>query len=82
MSPEPPQQNPLETIKGKIEHETIREFKRRVFSNVNELENLRDWLGTPGAQGVARALVLWALGRHNEAVPLLDDMSDIPEPEL
>jgi len=62
----------LDTLKGAIQHDTVREFRRRVFSNVNDLESLRDWLATPDATGLQRGMVLWALGRHNEAVPLLE----------
>src|SRR5262245_49839435 len=68
----PSQTHALDILKGTIDHDAIREFKRRVFSTVIEFENLKDWLATPAAQGLQRGLVLWALGRHNEAVPLLE----------
>ena len=62
----------LELIQGAIHHDSIKQFRRRVFSSVGELEHLRDWLGSPMATGLQRGLVLWALGRHEEALPLLE----------
>jgi DNA-directed RNA polymerase subunit alpha len=42
-------------------------LRRQVFSSINRVEALRDWLATPAARGLPRALALWALGRHAEA---------------
>ncbi len=64
--------NPLDLLDGSIDHSTVRAFRKRTFGSLREIERLRDWIASPMSSGIPRGLVLWALGRHNEAVELLE----------
>ncbi|MFO1052435.1 MAG: DNA-directed RNA polymerase subunit alpha C-terminal domain-containing protein [Planctomycetota bacterium] len=70
--------DPLTALDGTIDHARIREFRRSTFRSVHEIEKLRDWLATPMARGLKRGLVLWALGRHQEAAPILAEQRTNP----
>ena len=72
------QGSPVELLQRDLDYETVAEFRNRVFSNVRELERLHDWLSTPAATGPQRGLALWALGRHADAVPLLEPQKANP----
>jgi len=81
QAPEPPQEpriDPLSLIQGTIDHSTIERFKRHVFRSLRQVESLRDWLQSPMAMGIQRGLVLWALGRHEDALPLLEEQRSNP----
>ena len=81
QAPEPPQNpqaDPLTLIQGAIDHATIEQFRRHVFQSLRQVESLRDWLQSPMAMGLQRGLVLWALGRHDEALPLLEEQRSNP----
>ena len=65
-------------LRREVSHQTVGEFRTRVFSSVNEFERLRDWVQSPQATGIGRGLALWALGRHQEAVPILAEQQKNP----
>ncbi len=65
-------EDPLKVLDGQLDHDRIIAFRRAAFRSADGLENLRDWLSTPMAQGLKRGMALWALGRHAEAIPLLE----------
>jgi DNA-directed RNA polymerase subunit alpha len=71
-------QNPLDVLKGTIDHDTIRRFRRSAFASLHEIERLRDWIASPMAGGLQRGLALWALGRHREALETLEPEVDNP----
>lgn len=70
--------DPLEIVSGAIDHDAIREFRVAVFASLDELERLRDWIDSPMSAGIPRALAQWALGRHAEAVEVLEPEKDNP----
>lgn len=70
--------SPIELVTGSITPDTIEQFRREVFRSVDDLERLRDWLANPAAKGLPRALALWALGRHRDALPLLQQHAETP----
>lgn len=59
---------PIELLATRIDHESLREFRRTAFGSLAQLERLRDWVEGPGASGARRGIALWALGRAKEAV--------------
>ncbi len=61
-----------------IDEQAVARFRSRTFSNVRELERVREWLQSPMATGIRRALALWALGQHQEAATILEDYKDNP----
>jgi len=65
-------------LEGPLDAATVKRFRRRLFSTVRELENARDWLASPMATGIKRGLALWALGKHTEALPILETEKDNP----
>ena len=71
-------QNPLDVLEGTIDHDTIRRFRRTAFRSLPEIDRLRDWLGSPMSSGLKRGLALWALGRHAEAIEILEPQKDNP----
>jgi DNA-directed RNA polymerase subunit alpha len=81
----PPPFNPTDTdvgpvaqVAGDIDYGTVTEFRQQVFSSLAELERLRDWVASPMATGLQRGMALWALGRHQEAVPILEEHKSNP----
>jgi DNA-directed RNA polymerase subunit alpha len=66
-----PSLDPTTLLAGAMTPAKLDTFRSAVFRSVDTLEQLRDWLGDPRAQGPSRGIALWALGRHEEAVPLL-----------
>ena len=66
-----PSLDPAALLAGDLTPTKLDNFKAAVFHTVDSLEQLRDWLQTPKAKGTARGVALWALGRHEEAIPLL-----------
>jgi DNA-directed RNA polymerase subunit alpha len=66
-----PSLDPAALLAGDLTPTKLDAFKAAVFHTVDSLEQLRDWLGNPKAKGTARGVALWALGRHEDAVPLL-----------
>jgi DNA-directed RNA polymerase subunit alpha len=59
----------MEYLAERIDHESLREFRKAAFRTIQQLEKLRDWIDSPGSSGVKRGIALWALGRHKEAIP-------------
>jgi len=69
-------QSALDLLKGELTPETVVEFRKNVFSTTQGLDSLRDWLNSPMSDGAPRALALWSLGRHQDAIPLLEPFKD------
>jgi DNA-directed RNA polymerase subunit alpha len=63
---------------GDLDYDTLDRFRSQVFRSTRAVDSLRSWLTTPLAVGLARDLVLWALGRHEEAVRGLSDLRSNP----
>jgi DNA-directed RNA polymerase subunit alpha len=66
-----PSLDPTALLAGDLTPTKLDAFRAAVFQSVDSLQQLRDWLSDPRAKGTARGVALWALGRHEEAVPLL-----------
>ena len=67
-----PSLDPTAMLAGDLTPAKLATFRKAVFQSVDSFQQLRDWLYDPRAQGAARGIALWALGRHEEAVPLLE----------
>jgi DNA-directed RNA polymerase subunit alpha len=70
--------SPVALLTEPIDEAMVHRFRDRTFSNVKQMERLRDWLHSPMAQGVQRGLALWALGQHKGAVQILEEHQDNP----
>ncbi|MFK7742134.1 MAG: DNA-directed RNA polymerase subunit alpha C-terminal domain-containing protein [Planctomycetota bacterium] len=66
-----PSLDPTAMLAGEMTPERLEVFRSAAFQSVDSFEQLRDWLFDPRAQGTPRGIALWALGRHEEAAPLL-----------
>jgi DNA-directed RNA polymerase subunit alpha len=66
-----PSLDPAALLAGDLTPAKLESFRTAVFKTVDSFQQLRDWLFEPGAQGIARGIAMWALGRHEDAVPLL-----------
>jgi DNA-directed RNA polymerase subunit alpha len=66
-----PSLDPSALLAGELTPTKLDAFKSAVFHTVDRLDDLRIWLSSPMAKGTARGIALWALGRHQEALPLL-----------
>ncbi|MBL8724168.1 MAG: tetratricopeptide repeat protein [Planctomycetes bacterium] len=66
-----PSLDPSALLAGELTPNKLDAFKNAVFHTVDRLDDLRMWLSSPMAKGTARGVALWALGRHQEALPLL-----------
>jgi DNA-directed RNA polymerase subunit alpha len=66
-----PSLDPAALLAGDLTPTKLDAFRAAVFQSVDTLQALRDWLSEPRAKGTARGVALWALGRHEEALPLL-----------
>lgn len=66
-----PSLDPAALLAGDLTPTKLDAFRAAVFQSVDSLQQLRDWLQDPRAKGTARGVALWALGRHEEAIPLL-----------
>jgi DNA-directed RNA polymerase subunit alpha len=66
-----PSLDPTALLAGDLTPTKLDAFRAAVFQSVDSLQQLRDWLSDPRAKGTARGIALWALGRHEDAVPLL-----------
>ncbi|MBM4061823.1 MAG: tetratricopeptide repeat protein [Planctomycetes bacterium] len=66
-----PSLDPAALLAGDLTPAKLAAFRDAVFHTVDRVEQLRDWLAGPQAKGTARGVALWALGRHADAVPLL-----------
>jgi DNA-directed RNA polymerase subunit alpha len=66
-----PSLDPTALLAGDLTPTKLDAFRAAVFQSVDSLQQLRDWLQDPRAKGTARGVALWALGRHEEAIPLL-----------
>ena len=74
LVPEPqPTLDPTAMLAGELTPEKLEAFRKAAFRTVDSFEQLRDWLSHPLAQGAARGIAMWALGRHEDAVTLLAD---------
>lgn len=69
---------PLQVLTGGVDYETVSRFRNHVFSSLNELRRLRDWVESSAASGLQRGLALWALGCHDEAAPVLEEHKSNP----
>ncbi len=68
-----PSIDPTALLAGDLTPAKLASFRTAVFQSVDSFQQLRDWLSDPRAQGTARGIAMWALGRHEEAVQLLGD---------
>jgi DNA-directed RNA polymerase subunit alpha len=66
-----PSLDPSVFLEGDITPEKLASFKSAAFKTVDSFQQLREWLFDPRAQGTARGIAMWALGRHEDAAPLL-----------
>ena len=66
-----PSLDPTALLAGDLTPTKLDAFRAAVFQSVDSLQQLRDWLHDPRAKGTARGIAMWALGRHEDAVPLL-----------
>ena len=64
-----PSLDPTALLAGDLTPTKLDAFRAAVFQSVDSLQELRDWLSEPRSKGTARVVALWALGRHEEAVP-------------
>ncbi len=72
LAPEPqPKLDPTAMLAGELTPEKLGAFRKAAFRSVDSFEQLRDWLSHPLAQGAARGVAMWALGRHADAITLL-----------
>ena len=69
---------PVAQVAGEPGYGSVAEFRTQVFSSLAELERLRDWVASPNATGLQRGMALWALGRHSEAVEILEEHKSNP----
>jgi len=76
LVPNEPSLDPTTFLEGELTADRLAAFKKAAFKSVDSFQHLRDWLMDPRAQGTARGIALWALGRHEEAAPLLADNGD------
>ena len=79
LVPEPqPTLDPTAMLAGELTPEKLEAFRKAAFQSVDSFQQLRDWLSHPLAQGAARGVAMWALGRHEDAIGLLaDEKSDV-----
>lgn len=71
LVPNEPSIDPTTFLEGDLTADRLASFRKAAFKSVDTFQNLRDWLFDPRAQGTARGIALWALGRHEEATTLL-----------
>ena len=72
LVPEPqPTLDPSTMLPGELTPEKLDAFRKAAFQSVDSFQQLRDWLSHPLAQGAARGVAMWALGRHEDAITLL-----------
>lgn len=70
--------NPKMLLTGELTYESLDRFRNQVFKSTHAVDDLREWLSSPEAQGIPRYLVLWALGRHEEAIRGLTEHKNNP----
>ncbi len=74
LVPEPqPKLDPTTILAGELTPDKLATFRAAAFQTVDSFQQLRDWLSHPLAQGGARGVAMWALGRHADAIPLLKE---------
>ena len=66
-----PSLDPSVFLEGDVTPDRLASFKSAAFKTVDSFQQLREWLFDPRAQGTARGIAMWALGRHEDAAPLL-----------
>jgi DNA-directed RNA polymerase subunit alpha len=66
-----PSLDPSVFLEGDLTPDRLASFKSAAFKTVDSFQQLREWLFDPRAQGTARGIAMWALGRHEDAAPLL-----------
>jgi DNA-directed RNA polymerase subunit alpha len=72
-TPQPAEpRDPLTLLQGELNFDTLEAFRTAAFRSISTVESLQDWLHNPQATGTARSLVLWAMGRHTDALPGLE----------
>ena len=47
---------PVQGLTGDIGYQTVSQFRHQVFSSLDEVERLRDWVASPAAMGLQRGL--------------------------
>jgi len=70
--------DPTALLAGEVTYEKLDQFRAAMFQSIRQIESLRDWLPTPQAKGLPRAIVLWALGRHAESLDELLQAKNSP----
>lgn len=70
--------DPSKLLSGEIDFAKLDLLRKTVFQSLNHIESLRDWVASPVAKGLPRALALWALGRHAEALDGLAEQRSNP----
>jgi DNA-directed RNA polymerase subunit alpha len=70
--------SPMELLKGEITTAKVHAFRRQVFASTSVVEQLHDWVSSPQASDAERAFAMWALGRHEEAIPLFEAQPRTP----
>ena len=73
-----PSLDPSALLAGEINQAKLDAFRKAVFQTVDTVEQLRDWLSSPMARGTARGVAMWALGRHRDAIALLESDRNNP----
>ena len=70
--------NLVSLLQGDLNFELLADFRNQAFRSIHSVEQLKDWLSSPQATGTSRSIVLWALGRHSEAIDGLAEHSTNP----
>lgn len=70
--------SPIALLSEPVDEAMVHRFRDRTFSNVRQMERLRDWLQSPMATGIQGGLALWALGQHKAAVEVLEPHKENP----
>lgn len=68
----------IDLLASTIDHDILATFRNQAFSSLARLEELREWVDSPKANGTRRGLALWVLGRHREALPELTKAASNP----
>jgi DNA-directed RNA polymerase subunit alpha len=60
--------DPARLLAGELNHAKMAAFRRAVFGSIRNVQHVQDWLASPAATGLPRAIAQWALGQHAEAI--------------
>ena len=64
--------NAIDLLTDDADTAKISAFLNQLYGSVQQIEKLRDWIESPMSSGTRRGVALWALGRHADALPLLE----------